>query len=160
MDCANARPARARRGERWAQASDRVQSTCVERAFAESTPERPRHYALILDRGPDALLARVNLLRSATTSIDLQTYIFDEDDAGHLVLDELLAAARRGVRVRVLLDQLSALRKASTLAALASQHVNLDVRLYNPVFNDSRLSYPHYLAASLCCWRPGIFKFG
>lgn len=122
-------------------------------AMAASTPEDPRHFALILDRGPDALLARINLIRSARTSIDLQTYIFDEDDAGHLVVDELLAAARRGVRVRVLVDQLSALRKASTLAALASQHVNLDVRLYNPVFNDSRLSYPHYLVASICCWR-------
>lgn len=127
--------------------------TLGDTAMAASTAEDPRHFALILDRGPDALLARVNLIRSARTSIDLQTYIFDEDDAGHLVLDELLAAARRGVRVRVLVDQLSALRKASTLAALAAQHVNLDVRLYNPVFNDSRLSYPHYLAASLCCWR-------
>ena len=127
--------------------------TLGDTAMAASTPEDPRHFALILDRGPDALLARVNLIRSARTSIDLQTYIFDEDDAGHLVLDELLAAARRGVRVRVLVDQLSALRKASTLAALASQHVNFDVRLYNPVFNDSRLSYPHYLVASLCCWR-------
>jgi phosphatidylserine/phosphatidylglycerophosphate/cardiolipin synthase-like enzyme len=122
-------------------------------ALAASTPDAPKHYALILDRGPDALLARVNLLRAARTSIDLQTYIFDEDDTGHLVLDELLAAARRGVRVRVLVDQLSALRKASTLAAIASQHVNFDVRVYNPMFNDSRTSYPQYLAASLCCWR-------
>ena len=57
------------------------------RAFAQSAPGAPRHYALILDRGPDALLARINLLRSATSSIDLQTYIFAEDDAGRLVLD-------------------------------------------------------------------------
>jgi phosphatidylserine/phosphatidylglycerophosphate/cardiolipin synthase-like enzyme len=76
------------------------------RAFAQSAPGAPRHYALILDRGQDALLARIDLIRSATTSIDLQTYIFDEDDAGHLFLDELLAAARRGVKVRVLVDQL------------------------------------------------------
>ena len=81
-----------------------------DRAFAASTPDAPRHYALLLDRGPDALLARVNLIRAARRSIDLQTYIFDEDDAGHLVLDELIAAARRGVRVRVLVDQLSALK--------------------------------------------------
>jgi phosphatidylserine/phosphatidylglycerophosphate/cardiolipin synthase-like enzyme len=122
-------------------------------AMAMSRPDDPKHFALILDRGSDALLARINLIRSARKSIDLQTYIFDEDDAGHLVLDELLAAARRGVRVRVIVDQLSALRKASTLATIASQHVNFDVRLYNPVFNDSRLSYPHYLAATLCCWK-------
>ena len=121
-------------------------------AFAASTPEAPKHFALILDRGPDALLARINLIRSARHTIDLQTYIFDEDDSGLLVLDELLAAARRGVRVRVLVDQLSALKKADTLAAIASQHVNFDVRLYNPIFNDSRLHYPQYLLASICCW--------
>ena len=122
-------------------------------ALAESTPDAPRHYALIIDRGPDALLARINLIRSARRTIDLQTYIFDEDDAGLLVLRELVAAAHRGVRVRMVVDQLSALRKTSTLAALSARHVNLDVRLYNPLFNDSRISYPKYLAASICCWR-------
>ena len=38
--------------------------------------------ALILDDSRDAMLARINLIRSATTSIDLQTYIFSEDDVG------------------------------------------------------------------------------
>lgn len=123
-----------------------------DRALAESTPDAPRHFALLLDRGPDALLARVNLIRAARHSIDLQTYIFDEDDSGRLVLDELMAAARRGVRVRVLVDQLSALKKASTLAALSSAHANFDLRVYNPMFNDSRLNYPKYLLASICCW--------
>jgi len=124
-----------------------------DRAGSASTPDAPQHYALILDRGRDALLARVNLIRSARASIDLQTYIFDEDDAGHFVLDELLAAARRGVHVRVLVDQLSALRKASTIAALASQHANFELRIYNPLFHDARISYPQYLLAAACCWR-------
>lgn len=123
------------------------------RALAESTPERPRHYALILDRGPDALLARINLIRGATRSLDLQTYIFDEDDAGKLVLDELLAAARRGVRVRLLLDQLAALRHIDTLAGLQGAHVNLQVKLYNPVLHRARISYPQYVLAAACCWR-------
>src|SRR4249919_312651 len=103
------------------------------RALAESTPAMPRHYALILDYGQDALLARLSLIRSATTSIDLQTYIFDEDDAGHLVLDELLTAARRGVKVRVLVDQLSALKRIDTLAALSGAHANFSIKVYNPV---------------------------
>ena len=124
-----------------------------DRASSASTPDVPQHYALILDRGRDALLARVNLIRSARASIDLQTYIFDEDDAGHFVLDELLAAARRGVHVRVLVDQLSALRKASTIAALATQHANFELRIYNPLFHDARISYPKYLLAAACCWR-------
>jgi len=121
-------------------------------AFAESAGGAPRHRALILDDGRDALLARVNLIRSATTSIDLQTYIFDEDDAGRLTLDELLAAAKRGVRVRVLIDQLSALERVETLAALAGAHRNLEVRIYNPVLQRARINYPMYLLAAACCW--------
>ncbi|GAA5002495.1 phospholipase D family protein [Pseudoluteimonas lycopersici] len=121
-------------------------------AFAESANGTPRHRALILDDGRDALLARVNLIRSATTSIDLQTYIFEEDDAGRLMLDELLAAAKRGVRVRVLIDQLSALERVQTLAALAGAHRNFQIRIYNPVLQRARISYPMYLLASACCW--------
>jgi phosphatidylserine/phosphatidylglycerophosphate/cardiolipin synthase-like enzyme len=123
------------------------------RALTESGPDTPRHYALILDNGPDALLARINLIRSATTAIDLQTYIYDEDDAGRLVLDELIAAARRGVRVRLLLDQLAALKHIETLAALSGAHANFEVRLYNPVLKRARITYPQYLLAAACCWR-------
>lgn len=121
-------------------------------AFAESAGGAPRHRALILDDGRDALLARMNLIRSATSSIDLQTYIFEEDDAGRLTLDELLAAAKRGVRVRVLIDQLSALERVQTLAALAGAHRNFQIRIYNPVLQRARISYPMYLLASACCW--------
>ncbi len=123
------------------------------RAFADSSPEAPRHYALILDYGQDAMLARLSLIRAATGAIDLQTYIFDEDDAGHLFLDELLAAARRGVRVRVLIDQLSALKRVDTLAALAGAHANFEIRIYNPVLGRARISYPQYVLAAACCWR-------
>ncbi|UNK48189.1 phospholipase D family protein [Lysobacter sp. S4-A87] len=124
----------------------------ASRAFAESTAQAPRHYALILDVGPDALLARINLIRSATTAVDLQTYIFDEDDAGRLVMEELLAAARRGVRVRVLIDQLSALKHVDTLAALAAAHANFELRLYSPVLGRAQTSYPQYALAAACCW--------
>lgn len=123
------------------------------RAFAESTPSAPRHYVRILDEGPDALVARLAMIRSARRSIDLQTYIFDEDDAGWLVLRELQAAAARGVRVRLLLDQLSALEKVETVAALASVHARLELRIYNPVLDRVRLSTPMYAVASACCWR-------
>ena len=48
----------------------------ADRVLADSTPESPRHHAVLLDKGPDALLARIHLIRSARHSIDLQTYIF------------------------------------------------------------------------------------
>ena len=122
-------------------------------AHARSAPAAPRHQVLLLDYGQDALVARLDLIRAARSSIDLQSYIFDEDDAGRLVIDELLGAARRGVKVRVLVDQLSALRHVDTLAALASAHVNFQFRIYNPVLGRARLSYPQYVLAAACCWR-------
>ncbi len=124
-----------------------------DRALAASGPARPRHYALLLEYGQDAFVARLDLFRSAQRSIDVQTYIFDEDDAGRLSLEELLAAARRGVKVRVLIDQLSALRQVDTLAGLAVAHRNFEVRLYNPVLGRARINYAQYVLAAACCWR-------
>jgi len=122
-------------------------------ARTASTPDAPRHRVLLLEYGQDAMLSRLDLIRGATDTIDLQTYIFDEDDAGHLFLDELLAAARRGVQVRVLVDQLSALREVETLSALAGAHVNFRMRIYNPVLDRARINYPMYAWAAMCCWR-------
>ena len=165
--CVGLGPAQRARAEALVQAGRSDTSTCAAAdacaqpsplhalagaAFAESASGTPRHRALILDDGRDALLARINLIRSATTGVDLQTYIFEEDDAGRLVLDELLAAAKRGVRVRVLIDQLSALERVQTLAALAGAHRKFEIRIYNPVLQRARISYPMYLLASACCW--------
>ncbi|MGH8061626.1 MAG: phospholipase D family protein [Pseudoxanthomonas sp.] len=124
-----------------------------DRAQSESTAQSPRHYALILDRGQDALLARINLIRSARSRIDLQTYIFDKDDSARLVLDELLAAARRGVKVRVLIDQLSAIPDLRILAALSSAHKDFEIRIYNPSFHKAKLNYFDYAGSVLCCFR-------
>lgn len=125
----------------------------AQAAVAASTPAQPQHRALILDHAPDALLVRVHLIRSAQKSIALQTYIFDEDDSAQLIMDELEAAAFRGVKVRILIDQLAAMRKVETLAALASLHTNLELRVYNPVFDRARFSAPMYAVAALCCLR-------
>ncbi len=124
-----------------------------QRAHAQSSAQAPRHYALILDQGQDALLARLNLIRSAKQRIDLQTYIFDTDDSARLVLDELLAAARRGVQVRVLIDQLAAITDLRILAALSGSHRNFAIRVYNPTFGKAKLNYFDYAGSVLCCFR-------
>ncbi|AWH35361.1 phospholipase D family protein [Stenotrophomonas sp. ZAC14D1_NAIMI4_6] len=123
------------------------------RAFSESTEAQPLHYATLLDEGEGALVARLNLLRSATRSIDLQTYIFDKDDSARLVIDELLAASRRGVKVRVLIDQLSAISDLEILGALSGAHQNFELRVYNPTFGKARLNYFDYAGSVLCCFR-------
>jgi putative cardiolipin synthase len=131
---------------------DTTTSSALAPALPSPAPAG-QHHALILDYGQDALLARLDLIRGAQRSIDIQTYIFDEDDAGHLILDELLAAARRGVKVRLLADQLAALKRVDTVAALAGAHRNFEMRVYNPVLGRARFGYPMYAVATLCCFR-------
>jgi len=123
------------------------------RAEALGSEAAPHHYVTLLDHGQDALLARVHLIRAARESIELQTFIYDTDDSGALVLEELLAAARRGVKVRVLLDQLYGLPDPNLQASLAGAHPNFELRLYNPTFNEARTQSLQYAAGLLCCFR-------
>nr|WP_228737972.1 phospholipase D family protein [Xanthomonas euvesicatoria] len=122
-------------------------------AITASTAVAPRHYATIVDHGEESLVARLNLIRSATRSIDLQTYIFDKDDSARMVLDALTDAAQRGVKVRILIDQLSAIADLQILGALASTHENLQLRIYNPTFGKVKLNYFDYAGSVLCCFR-------
>jgi putative cardiolipin synthase len=121
-------------------------------AQAESTSDGPRHAVLLLERGQDALLARVHLIRAAQSSIEMQSFIYAEDDVGYLMLNELLQAARRGVKVRVLLDQLFSVDNIQLLARLAQAHVNFELSLYNPTFGEARTGPVDFLAGALCCF--------
>jgi len=115
--------------------------------------EQEQHYVALLDKSEPSLITRLNLIHSATASIDLQTYIFDADDSARLVIEALLSAARRGVRVRLLIDQLSAIPDMRLLAALSGAHTHFELRLYNPSFNKAKLNYWDYAASVLCCFR-------
>jgi len=121
--------------------------------LVHSTPVAPLHRVLLLEGGEDALLARVHLIRAARHRIELQTYLLIDDDAGRLVLDELIAAAQRGVRVRVLLDQLFSVDDIRTLSALAGSHANFSMRLYNPTFGEAHTSALEFGAGIVCCFR-------
>lgn len=122
-------------------------------AIAASTPAQPRHAVVLLDRGQDSLLARVHLIRSARRTIDLQTFHFEGDDAGRVVLDELRAAAGRGVKVRLLMDQLNSLSDPRLQAQLASFHVNFQLRLYNAVFAQAKINPLEYAGAVIFRFR-------
>lgn len=79
----------------------------------------------------EALLWRLALVDHATTSIDAQYYIWSNDEAGALLFEHVLMAADRGVRVRLLVDDLLVASSDRNLAAYA-RHPNLEIRLYNP----------------------------
>jgi len=121
-------------------------------AVAESTAEAPRHRLLLLEAGQDALLAQIHLIRSAQRSIVVQSFIFAEDDAGYFILSELLAAAARGVEVRVLVDQLFSVDDVALLARLSYAHANFAMRMYNPTFGEARTSKLEFVAGIVCCF--------
>lgn len=86
--------------------------------------------------GPEALAIRVHASALADRSIDVQTYIWHADLTGLYLANELLLAADRGVRVRLLLDDLDARNNNYGLAALDA-HPNIEVRLFNPAASRS-----------------------
>ncbi len=85
----------------------------------------------LLHGGHAALAARLALAQRATRTLDVQYYLFHNDTTGKLVAAALLAAAERGVRVRLLVDDIDTADKELRLATL-NAHPNIQVRLFNP----------------------------
>lgn len=100
-------------------------------AFANDT-----NYAYLLELGDDALLARINLIREARETIEIQTFIWAADETGSFLFWELYKAAERGVRVRLLIDDLSLRGNARIVPILAILHDNIEIRHYNPLHED------------------------
>ncbi|MBC7658924.1 MAG: phospholipase D family protein [Chitinophagaceae bacterium] len=120
-------------------ASPLVKAINVHEAAAlvsTTRPEaRPQSGFLPLIMGSDAFEARVALIESAVTSLDLQYYIWHRDRTGMALWSKVLNAAERGVRVRLLLDDMNLGKDRSFLAQL-DRHPNIEIRLYNPTSSD------------------------
>jgi putative cardiolipin synthase len=86
---------------------------------------------LLLDSGLDAFVARAVLTHHAERSIDLQYYLYHSDLVGYLLTDLLLKAADRGVRVRMLIDDMDLEGRDAGLVAL-DNHPNIELRIFNP----------------------------
>ena len=85
----------------------------------------------VLDTGTEALLARAWLADHAKESVEVQYFIWSTDNIGILAAEALLRAADRGVRVRVIVDDLLIDAPDRSLLALA-RHPKIDIRIYNP----------------------------
>lgn len=86
---------------------------------------------VVLNTGRQAFSARVALAGSAERSLDVQYYIWNSDRTGRVLAQQVLAAADRGVRVRLLLDDYGLGNKDRKITAL-NLHDNIEVRVYNP----------------------------
>lgn len=102
------------------------------RLFADGLERHPGKSGVIpLRDGNDALASRLALAATAQRSIDAQYYIWHDDVSGILLLDALLKAAQRGVRVRLLLDDNGVPGLDNIMATLNAQE-NFEIRLFNP----------------------------
>jgi cardiolipin synthase C len=117
--------------ERWIE--PRVAANAGEGPGAERSAFR------LLPNGIDAFVARAVLIELAERTLDLQYYIFHPDQTGSLIVERLIAAADRGVKVRVLLDDWGTLDKKDESVAGLDAHPNIDVRLFNPYTHRSGL---------------------
>ncbi|MCD8005188.1 MAG: phospholipase D-like domain-containing protein [Oscillospiraceae bacterium] len=100
-------------------------------ALSDSSGER----VLCVDDNQEALLWRLRLIEAAQEEIILSTFDWRDDDSGQAIMAALLAAAERGVRVRVLVDGMNAflhLRGNVHFQALAASP-NVKIKLYSPV---------------------------
>ena len=105
----------------------------------------------LLEKGDDSLLVRLHMIKSAQTRIDIQTFIWVNDESGHLLLAELLQAAKRGVKVNIIIDQLFSMGNTWLLAELATLHENFNIRMFNPLFNEAHTSKFDFFSAITCC---------
>lgn len=108
--------------------------------FFESYGKDPKSETAFypLNQGNDALLGRIALIESAEKSLDLQYYIYRSDETSQLITWRLYEAAKRGVRVRLLLDDMQK-RNDAGMAEL-NAHPNIEIRLFNPhQYRDARV---------------------
>lgn len=110
-----------------------VEQTSLARYSEAWRAERPDQDAFYpLSRGLDAFGSRLSLIDHAEVSIDAQYFLMKPDDAGLVLATKLVEAAERGVRVRLLLDDVFTTVKDGALALL-DEYENIEVRIFNPV---------------------------
>jgi putative cardiolipin synthase len=108
------------------------EETRIGKDWAKAFQNHPGQsaYYLLYD-GHDALVARALLASRAEHTIDAQYYLLHKDKVGGLFIDQLLKAADRGVRVRLLVDDMGMEGRDFNISVL-NNHANIEVRIFNP----------------------------
>ena len=109
-----------------------AQGTALDERIASAEAARPGQSGFRLVReGPEAFAIRARTASAAGRSLDVQTYIWHDDVTGAYLAYSALEAADRGVKVRLLVDDMDARGKNYQFAALDA-HPNIEVRMFNP----------------------------
>lgn len=107
--------------------------TSIGQRLVEGMADHPSQSAFrLITHGSEAFFGRVAMIRAAERSLDFQYYIVEDDLTGSMLLEEILRAADRGVRVRLLVDSM-AVSKVSNEVSLMVHHPHIAIRVFNPV---------------------------
>ena len=130
------------------QVADKSVSQFNDRGRAESplvalaTSQAESGIRLLADPS-EALQSRLHMAALATTTLDIQYYLWQGDNSGLALTHEVLQAADRGVRVRILLDDIYHSGRDSAYQTLDA-HPNVEVRLFNPMGNRGAAKQANY----------------
>lgn len=94
----------------------------------------------VLEDGDGSMVARAWLSEYAEHTIDIQYFIFTADNVGLIAADYLVRAADRGVKVRILVDDIMVEADEQKLLTLDS-HENISIKIYNPSTNIGKTMY-------------------
>jgi cardiolipin synthase C len=122
-------------------------STALGKLVAAADTSKNMSGIRLLAAGDDALASRIALADHAQKTLDIQYYIIDQDDSARALLRHVRMAADRGVRVRVLVDDLNTAGEDRRFLHL-SERANIEVRVFNP-FPGGRSATWSKVAASL-----------
>ncbi|HEY4373426.1 MAG TPA: phospholipase D family protein, partial [Burkholderiales bacterium] len=114
-------------------ALEHPEETKLGKQFADASQAHGGQSAFrLVPAGIDGFLLRAQMMDAAQKTIDMQYYIFRADETGKLLIDAILRAADRGVRVRLLIDDIDNVGEDAQVEALDA-HPNIEVRLFNPL---------------------------
>lgn len=97
----------------------------------------------LVPQGVDGFLLRAEMAGAAERTLDLQYFIIKNDDTGKMLMDGVLRAAERGVRVRLLLDDSDDIARDRQIMALGA-HKNIEIRVFNPFLTRGILDFMRY----------------
>jgi len=114
------------------------QSTTVGALFQEAADHHPNQSGFAFVReGSRAFIDRLAMADLAEKTLDAQYYIWNGDTTGLIMAERILRAADRGIRVRLLLDDMYQTEERDRNVAALDAHPNIEIRLFNPLENRS-----------------------
>lgn len=123
-----------------------VLNTPISSVYKDELINHPlKSGAILIKSGKVAFLHRIALVRMARHSIELQTYIYENDVTSRILMHELKLAADRGVKVRIIVDD-NGLSSDSSDIMILNYHPNIQVKVFNPYeYRSKVLKYPQFL---------------